>query len=304
MKIDRLLGIVMLLLRRERVTAPELAQRFEVSRRTINRDIEDLCRAGVPVVTTQGRHGGISLAEGYKVDAALLSEDERQAVLSGLRGIDSVSETSYLARLTEKLSRRDRRVQADGAVLIDLASHYQGPLTEKIETLKHAIQARRQVVFRYYYEKGESLRRIEPYHLLFRWSDWYLLGYCLDRKDYRLFKLNRLWELEVTDREYAPQTVPAEALRTEDYLSSQAFHLKALFAPEEKYRLVEEYGVGCFVETRGEWLLLERDFASYQNMRQWVFSFGDRVNVLEPERLREDRRRQAEHILREQMPKA
>lgn len=298
MKIDRLMGTVMLLLRRDKVTAPELAERFEVSRRTVNRDIEALCKAGIPVVTTQGRHGGISLAEGYKVNAALLSEDERQAVLSGLRGIDSVSETPYLARLKEKLSGKGGGVQGDDAVMIDLSSHYQRPLTQKIETLKHAIHARRQVAFRYCYEKGEGVRRVEPYHLIFKWTDWYLFGYCLDRRDYRSFKLNRLWELEVTGQAYVPRTIPEERLRLEDYFSGQTIHLKALFSPQEKYRLIEEYGVGCFRETEEGALLLERDFASYGNMRQWVFSFGDRVDILEPERLREDRRRQAEHILR------
>lgn len=304
MKIDRLMGIAMLLLQREKVTAPELARRFEVSRRTINRDIEDLCRAGIPIVTTQGRNGGISILEGYKVDAAVLSEEERQAVISGLKGIDSVSGTPYLAGVMEKLSRKNNALQANDAVIIDLASHYRRPLTQKIEALKWAIHARRQVTFRYYYEKGESVRRVEPYHLIFKWSDWYVLGYCLDRQDYRLFKLNRLWELEVDGQGYTPRAVPEEALRLENYLSSRAFHLKALFAKEEKYRLVEEYGVDCCRETEGGELLLERDFASYRELCRWVFGFGDRVRVLEPERLLEDQRRQAENILARQTPKA
>lgn len=303
MKIDRLMGIVTLLLRRGQVTAPELARRFEVSRRTINRDIEDLCRAGIPIVTTQGRHGGISLSESYKVDAALLSEEERQALLSGLKGMDSVSATPYLAGVMEKLSRKNSAAQADDAVVIDLASHYRRSLTQKIEMLKRAIRARRQVAFRYYYEKGEVPRRVEPYHLIFRWSDWYVLGYCLDRGDYRLFKLNRLWELKVSEQGYAPRAVPEEILKWENYFSAPAFHLKALFAGEEKYRLVEEYGPDCCTQAQGGALLLERDFVSYRELRQWVFSFGDRVRVLEPRELLEDQRRQAENILAGRMGK-
>lgn len=304
MKIDRLMGIAMLLLQREKVTAPELARRFEVSRRTINRDIEDLCKAGIPIATTQGRNGGISILEGYKVEAAVLSEEERQAVISGLKGIDSVSGTPYLAGVMEKLSRKNSALQADDAVIIDLASHYRRPLTQKLEALKWAIHARRQVTFRYYYEKGEGVRHIEPYHLIFKWSDWYVLGYCLARQDYRLFKLNRLWELEVDGQGYTPRAVPEEVLRLENYFSSQAFHLKALFAKEEKYRLIEEYGVDCYRETEGGELLLERDFTSYRELCRWVFGFGDRVRVLEPERLLEDQRRQAENILARRTPKA
>lgn len=71
MKTERLLGIVMVLLQQDKVTAPQLAERFEVSRRTINRDIEDICKAGIPLVTEQGRGGGISILDSYKVDTAL-----------------------------------------------------------------------------------------------------------------------------------------------------------------------------------------------------------------------------------------
>ena len=297
MKIDRLIGIITILLQRDRVTAPELAERFEVSRRTINRDIEDIGRAGIPIVTIQGKGGGISILDSYKLDKALFTRDELQAILSGLRGIDSVSGNSYHAGLVEKLSGRDSRVESDGVVMIDLASHYQKPLTQKIERIKAAIHGRRCVSFKYSYEKGECERSIEPYHLVFRWSSWYVFGYCLDREAFRLFKLNRLWDVRVLDREYRPREIPAGELDFDDYFSAKAFHLKALFDGSVKYRLIEEYGVDCYRETPDGRLLLERDFASYDNMRAWVFSFGDRVAVLEPPRLREDRRRQARAIL-------
>ena len=104
MKIDRLIGIITILLQKDQVTAPELAERFEVSRRTINRDIEDICQAGIPLVTTQGYGGGISIADGFKVDHTLLTQEELQLVFSGLKGLDSVSERSHSLRLAEKLS--------------------------------------------------------------------------------------------------------------------------------------------------------------------------------------------------------
>lgn len=89
MKIDRLIGIITILLQNDKTTAPELAKRFEVSRRTINRDIEDICKAGIPVVATQGYGGGLSIADGYKLDKSLLTKDELQAVLAGLKGMES-----------------------------------------------------------------------------------------------------------------------------------------------------------------------------------------------------------------------
>ena len=93
MKIDRLIGILSILLQQERVTAPYLAERFEVSRRTINRDIEDLCKAGIPLVTAQGANGGISIMEGYRLNRTLLTSSDMQAILAGLRSLDSVSGT-------------------------------------------------------------------------------------------------------------------------------------------------------------------------------------------------------------------
>lgn len=98
MKIDRLIGIIFILLQKDKVTAPELAKRFEVSRRTINRDIVDICNVGIPIVTTQGSGGGISILDSYKIDKALFNKDELQAIFSGLQGIDSISKRSYLAR--------------------------------------------------------------------------------------------------------------------------------------------------------------------------------------------------------------
>lgn len=73
MKIDRLIGILTILMQKEKVTAPYLAEKFEVSRRTINRDIEDMCKAGIPIVTLQGKNGGISIMEGYQIDKTLLT---------------------------------------------------------------------------------------------------------------------------------------------------------------------------------------------------------------------------------------
>ena len=176
MKIDRLIGIIMILLQRDKATVAELAERFEVSARTINRDVEDICKAGLPLVTVQGYRGGISFAEGYKIDKTFFTREELQSILTGLKGIDSISEEAYFFRLIDKLSDRGNRVEADDVITIDLASHYQGPLTQKIARIKEAILSKCLITFKYYSEKGESERRIEPYRLIFRWSSWYMFG--------------------------------------------------------------------------------------------------------------------------------
>lgn len=293
MKLDRLMGIVMILTRQGQATAPELAERFEVSRRTINRDIETLCKAGVPIVTIQGRGGGISIAQGYRVDHSLLTREELAAVLAGLQGVDSVSPTSYRAGLESKLGWA---AGEDPVISIDLSSHYQDPLTQKLAVLKSAAVKRHLVSFRYYSEKGESLRQIEPYRLLFCWWDWYVWGWCLDRKDFRLFKLRRLWELTEEPRPFAPRPLPPEGPDPEGYFRKGTFHLKARFSKSEKYRLIEEYGPDCYQE-ESSGLLFERTFSGERHMLEWVLSFGKNVEVLEPKIFQIQLRQQAEGIL-------
>ena len=200
MKIDRLIGILSILLQQDKVTAPFLAEKFEVSRRTINRDIEDLCKAGIPLVTSQGVNGGISIMEGYKIDSTLLTSADMQAILAGLRSLDSVSGTNRYAQLMEKLSVGASDLLPGGQhILIDLSSWSKTALSPKIELIHGAIEYGRCVSFQYYAPKGESSRLLEPYYLIFRWASWYVWGYCRERKDYRLFKLNRMTELRMEE---------------------------------------------------------------------------------------------------------
>ena len=125
MKTERLIGILSILLQQEKVTAPQLAREFEVSRRTIQRDVESLCRAGIPISTAQGAGGGISIMEGYRVDRTVLTAPEMKAILAGLRRLDSVSGTRQYTRLMEKLSAGAGVLLPGSAqMLIDLSSWY------------------------------------------------------------------------------------------------------------------------------------------------------------------------------------
>ena len=140
MKIDRMIGILSILLQQEKVTASYLAEKFEVSRRTINRDIEDLCKAGIPVVTRQGAGGGISIMADYRMERTLLTTREMQDILAGLRSLDSINGTNRYGQLMEKLSAGSSDFLSGGqSVLIDLSSWYKDALAPRIELIRSAI---------------------------------------------------------------------------------------------------------------------------------------------------------------------
>lgn len=292
MKLDRLLGILITLLRQDKITAPVLAEKFEVSRRTINRDIEALCLPGIPLVTEQGRGGGISIAPGYKLEKELLTEEELQAILIGVRGVDSILKQPKGPVLADKLSQRETEEQ----VLIDLASFYKDSLTEKISLLRDAISRRLAVSFRYYSEKGEELRQAEPCRIAYQWNAWYLIAWCRTKKEFRTFKLARLWDLTLSEEHFVPKPLPAEKADMNS-LWEENYRLVAVFDPSVKYRLVEEYGPDSFTLREDGRLSFTRDFTFYGAMLSWISSFGAQVQVLQPESLREDLLRQAKLLL-------
>ncbi len=290
MKIDRLIGILSVLLQQDMVTAPCLAERFEVSRRTINRDIEDLCRAGIPIVTIPGVGGGISIMENYKVDRTVFTTREMQDILAGLRSLDSVSGTNQYGLLMEKLSAGGSDFMAGNqSVLIDLSSWYKADLAPKIEIIRTAIDGRQELEFLYFSPKKEGKRRIESYYLIFRWSSWYVWGWCTLCRDFRLFKLNRMTELRLSETGFEPRKVPLPDLKNERIFPG-GIRVKAVFEPECKWRLVEEFGLDCFEEQEDGKLLFHADYTDQDNLISWLLTFGDRAELLEPENIRKELR--------------
>ena len=297
MKIDRLIGILSILLQEEKTTAPELAERFEVSRRTINRDIEDLCKAGIPIRTAQGTGGGISIMDGYRMDRTILTSKDMQMILAGLRSLDSLSGSIYYSQLMEKIQTGSSEfISGRDSMLIDLSSWYKGSLAPKIEVIQSAIESRHLMRFEYFAPSGESDRRIEPYYLVFQWSSWYVWGWCLERKDYRLFKLNRMDKVAEIDKEFICRNAPMPDLSTEKIFPG-GIKVKALFTPDMKWRLVEEFGPHCFTENDDGRLLFTADYTDMENLVTWLMTFGAKAEVLEPIEARDIIRRNAEETL-------
>lgn len=287
MKLSRLIGILVTIEKHGQVTMPYLAEKFEVSRRTVCRDIEALCASGIPIVTTQGAGGGISFAPGYSLDAAALEEDDVSTILAGISSLDSVTRED--SRRAAALCDRLGIAPSDGdtePISIDLAAWHYESLSEQIALLRRAMREHRTVSFRYFYEKGEDDKTVHPCRLVYRWSAWYLFAFCPARDDFRLYKLDRMTALRPTGDTFVPREIPPGRLELGQNMTDH-LPVRAVFERECAYRLIEEYGGGCYAERPDGKLEMERGFSSYEKALGWFLSFGARVRITEPAEFRE-----------------
>ncbi len=280
MKIDRLIGIITTLQQKKTVTAPYLAEKFEVSRRTINRDVEDICKAGIPIVTTQGVNGGISIMEGFSLDTTVFTEQELAAIFTGLKSLDSVSNAASAEKLAQKIGVNAAIRLADNMV-IDLSSFYKDDLAAKIDGIKQAMKESKCIAFHYCYNKGEADKQIEPYLIVFKWSDWYVFGFCKERQDFRMYKLRRLWNLKISEESFTVRDIPEEKKQFGSYMTDD-YVITAVYDASVKYRLVEEYGHSSFTEQEDGSLYTEWGFTSPNDAVEWFLGFGNKVKVLAP----------------------
>ena len=295
MKIDRLISILIVLLRRERVQAKELAEMFDVSVRTILRDVDVINLAGIPIVTYQGANGGIAIAEGYRLDKSVLSEDDMATIITTLKGVSGTMPDSRYEILMEKLKNPLTSSQLDmldlktRQMIIDL-SPWAGnePLKEKTIVLRKAIENHNEIEFAYIdAERQKSRRRVEPYSLILKGQNWYVYAWCLLRQDFRLFKLSRIKELLITDQSYQVREVPNEQLLWEGEWPNNIGMLELdLLFEQEMESIVEEYFDAEMIKQGDGKIMVKICLPENNWMVGWLLSFGNTVEVINPPHIR------------------
>jgi predicted DNA-binding transcriptional regulator YafY len=205
MKIERLISMIMILLQRELVSATELATTFEVTTRTIYRDVETLSMANIPIFTIPGRNGGIGLMPTYKVDKKLLTSKDLQNILTALHGVEQLIQSPEIKSTMTKIRAMQTEQLNDE---MDFSLHFTGwqgteELKAVAESLQEAIREHVIIKFDYYDANGtHSSRKIEPYHLMYKGERWYLQGYSYEREDFRTFRLARIANLKITNETF------------------------------------------------------------------------------------------------------
>ena len=289
MKIDRLLGILSILSKKPKVKAKDLAERFEVSIRTIYRDVEVICQAGIPLVTAPGGDGGISIAEGFTLGKDVLTRSDLESIILGLKSLESVTQGNQIRSLLTRLDpeKESSIIPADSDVVIDLASFYRSSLAPKISLLREAIAARRSVRFDYYSRNGHSLREIEPYLIAFKWSAWYVFGFCRLRQDFRLFKLNRITELTLTGEGFEPRSLTAEQADLDAFYQNpdKRQYATLLLSRSLEYIMIDEYGINSYKPVDEQSIVAQWDYINEREMVKTVLRLGSGAKVLAPQSL-------------------
>lgn len=281
MKIERLIAIIILLLQNKKVTASMLAEKFNVSKRTIYRDITDITLAGIPILTAPGSDGGIRMDDDYKLDKTLFTEQELQAILTGLLSLDSIAEDKRYQQIMDKFLSDRHGIYAANKILIDLSSHYKDTLAPKISMIRSAIENSQSISFNYCSSAGERCVQLDPYLIVFQWSSWYVLGKDREKQAFHLFKLNRLWQLENMDQTFELQEIPSEKLAFNQFFTDE-IHAVIHFDKRVKYRVIEEYGFDSLTELDENTLRFEFNFTNAEYLLTWVMSFGDDAELIEP----------------------
>ncbi len=287
MKLERLIGILSILLQKEKVTAIELAETFEVSHRTILRDVDALCCAGIPLVTYKGKGGGIAIMDGYKMDKTIFSTKEMQAILAGLQSLDSISGTNRYRQLMEKLSvDAARTLYAENHILIDLSAWDKLAVSDKIEQIQFAMEQDAVISFTYFAPNGDTVRTIEPYHLIFQWANWYVWGYCNLRQDYRMFKLTRMVNLTVTAEKRKERIVPVYVC---DKLRHTDGEVEAVvrFDKSVKWRIMDEFGLEHLKWDAEGNILLSFTWSDEPSFYRYILTFGNQAEIISPKAYRE-----------------
>lgn len=288
MKLNRLLEITTILLNRKLVTAAELAERFDVSVRTIYRDIDVLSASGVPVYTTQGQGGGISLMEGYSMHKTLLTDTEKESILFALQTLQS---TKYpeVDLILEKLGSIFQNEISDW-ITVDFSNWGSDPNAyNKFLDIKNAIFQNKVIVVEYIDSKNQrSTRRIQPMRLHFKYQAWYLWGWCQERQDYRTFRISRIKKVSITeegfDRTCKPDSRPQEDL--EDIYACNSIHCVLQVKEDALYRVFDDYDENAIEDNGDGTYNVTMEYPEDEWVYGYILSFGPNAKVLAPEYLK------------------
>lgn len=295
MKIERMLTIIVMLLNRNRVTANELAEKFEVSVRTIYRDIETINLAGIPIISHSGNNGGFSIYENYKLNHQVLTLNNLSSLLSVLKDINTTVDDIELESSIEKLQNivptnklDELKIQSE-QIIIDLHPYGDSPKQkELVKTIRQAITQTRLLTIDYRnYNSVVSTRQIEPMSLIFKNYTWYLFAYCRLKEDFRLFRVSRIKDYKIEGQTFERQDTSYHEVSAQEFEQTQMITLVLKAASTMKSRVEDIFNQEDIEILETGEFLITATFPEKEWLLSLIFSFGEDIEVLEPKKLRE-----------------
>lgn len=297
MKIDRLLGILNILVNTDRITIKELAERFEVSKRTVFRDLDTLDKSGIPIITYSGIGGGVSVVEGYKYKKSVFSRNDIKNIFTALSGLMSINKSNDLLNLMAKIMPEETKtIFSESDYLIDLSSWFKDSIMQKkITSLNEAIESNKCIQIEYISKTSRKIRIIHPYKLVFKQSYWYLYGFCEESNDFRLFKINRIVSHEILNKNFNCKSIEKIDLKNDFGVtlfppqdSKSLYDIKLEYDSINEFFLTDKIDAKFFQRNNNE----EKGCIIFQvSDLDWtadfIISIQDKVKVVSPLELKE-----------------
>jgi len=304
MKVDRLVSIIMMLLDKKRIGAQELANTFEVSPRTIYRDIEAINMAGIPIRSISGVGGGFEIMPEYKIDKKVFSTADLSAILMGLSSLSNMVRGDELVNALAKVKSfipaekaKDIEIKTN-QICIDLSPWIGNRnIRPYLETIRTALQDCKLLSFEYTAHRGnKTVRTVEPYQLVLKSSHWYFYGYCCTRNDYRLFRLSRMSELQMEQETFVPRDYQKPIWDFEEILVAMQTEVKIRIHKSILDRVLEYCTFDHFTPDGDEHYFVNFPFIENDYHYDILLSFGDKCECLEPLHIRTEIKRKIQNM--------
>lgn len=304
MKVERLISIIMILLDKERISAQKLADMFEVSLRTIYRDIDAITMAGIPIRSTSGVGGGFEIMPNYKIDRNVFSTSDLSTILMGLSSLSNMIRGDELINALAKVKSfipadraKDIEIKAN-QLHIDL-SPWMGNRNIQLylEIIKTALKESKLLSFEYADRYGnKTVRIVEAYQLVLKGSHWYWQGYCLKRNDFRLFRLSRTSNLQLLEEFFIPRDYQKPQLDFTDSLATIQTTVNIRIHKSAMERVLDYCSYEDFSTDGDEHYLVSFPFIENDYYYNILFSFGDKCECLAPLHVRTEMKRRIHDI--------
>ncbi len=305
MKYRIMLKMLVMLTTKRKVTAKEIADRFEISQRSVYRYVEELSVAGVPVDVVRGRYGGIFISDTYRLPSGYFTKGEYDAVLNALQAMSGQINDENIATAWEKLASRkkeDRReLSVCGNIIVDGGSWADmGSFSEKMKVCEQAVKDNLCLDIDYISREGEHSRRIiEPYVLIYKQNVWYVYAFCHSRQDFRTFKIGRIKLARFTGATFERKEISREQIPLNFEYSSEQLTSVTLEIKKDALAYVEELIGVDNVEPRGDALIATVALPDDDTLVDKILGYGGKVRVLAPDGLKERVRQAALAIAEE-----